>query len=48
LRAGAVRKQAEQAVTDRLEEIKRERHFDESEAFAMPLNELRQRAGGIL
>jgi len=47
LKANALQKQAEQAVTDRVEEIKREQHFDESEAYSIPMDQLRQRAGGV-
>lgn len=47
LNASAVKKQQQQAVTNRVEEVKRKQHFDEDEAYAMPMNELVRRAGGI-
>lgn len=47
LKAGVVKQQREQAVTERVEEIKREQHFDHEEAYSLPMEELRMRAAGI-
>jgi len=47
LKEDVVRKQREEKNRKEVDGIKAREHFDESEAYAMPMNELARRAGGI-
>jgi len=47
LKEDVVRKQREENNRKHADDIKAREHFDESEAYAMPMNELVRRAGGI-
>ena|SRR5215471_4976768 len=47
LKQDVVRQQREEKNGKEADDIKAREHFDESEAYAMPMNELVRRAGGI-
>lgn len=47
LNAGAVKKQVERAVSNRVKEIEQERNVNWDELYSMPLDELRRRASGV-
>jgi len=47
LKEDVLRKQREEKNRKAADDIKKREHFDESEAYAMPMNELVRRAGGI-